>query len=64
MALMFLIASPLGLIYHKGQKIERTRYKVKWDKSFILIYLLFVLVTSVGLMMVGLSLQVGNALSV
>ena len=40
-------------------KIKRED-KVIWDQPFMLLYMLFVLGTSVGLMMIGLSLQVGT----
>jgi MFS family permease len=60
MSILFLVLSPIGLIYHKEAKIKRVKYKVIWDRPFMLLYMLFVLGTSVGLMMIGLSLQVGT----
>ncbi len=61
MALIFILIMPLMFVYKKEQRIKRVRYPLPKDRIFIKLYLFFMLTISVGLMMIGLSMQVGLA---
>lgn len=61
MALIFILIMPLMFVYKKEQRIKRVRYPLPKDRVFVKSYLFFMLAISVGLMMIGLSMQVGLA---
>ncbi|MFU8786028.1 MAG: MFS transporter [Candidatus Izemoplasmataceae bacterium] len=60
--IFIVIQLPLSFIYtmvDDQQMITAEPYVFKYDKPFLSIYALFVIATTIGLMMIGLSYQVG-----
>ena len=61
MALIFVLIIPLMFVYNNDVPIKRIQHQLPKDRVFFKLYVFFMLSISIGLMMIGLSMQIGLA---